>query len=298
MTVRFHVLSRTIVVSGLTTLVLAAALAAPTRQAAASEGVALGYEGYFGGFHMMTADVQLVRNEERYRMETTAVGKGLVGWMFDWRSHALTEGAIADDGSYRPELHKRDIAQRGRRPKAILIEYRNDGIPFVARMRVGDEARFTERAEKRDTLDPMSAVAAIIDQMTVGARCAGTFKVFDGKLHYSVTAREGQADVLSGNRYMMFEGEAARCDLTLTAIDGFEEKFRGNPREREVVSDESLQLTMWFAAPQDGMPAVPVLASADTSYGGLRVYLSRAETADVPAEGARAEAGRPASRAR
>lgn len=290
MTLHLRCLARDIGLAGGLTFVLAAIITAAPRPALSAEGVALGYEGYFGGFHLMSAEVQLVRNEERYRMETTAVGKGLVGWMLDWRSYALTEGAITEDGSFRPELHKRDIAQRGRNAKAILIEYRNDGVPFVARMRVGDEARFTERAERRNTLDPMSTVAAIIDQMTVGASCKGTFKVFDGKLRYDVTAREGRPEVLAGNKYMMFRGDAARCDLTLTAIDGFDEELRGSPRERESVRDDSLQLTMWFAAPREGMPAVPVLASANTDYGGLRVYLSRAETADIPAEGQRADA--------
>lgn len=261
------------------------------RPAHSAEGVALGYEGYLGGLHMLTAEVQLVRNAERYRMETVAEGRGLLSWFFEWRSSALTEGAVVDGGALRPEVHKRDISQRGRRPKAIHIEYRDDGVPLVARMRVGDEVQFTEFEERRGTMDPMSAVAAIMDQMTAGTECAGKFAVYDGKWRYDVAARKGQSRTLNGNKYMMYRGDAARCDLILTPIDGFDDdKPRGSPRNRETPQDDTMALTMWFASPGNNMPRVPVMASADTDYGGLRIYLARAETADLPTEGQRADA--------
>lgn len=270
---------------------LAAALVMP-RPGSADEGVELGYEGYLGGLHMLTAEVQLVRNAERYRMRTVAEGRGVVGWLFDWRSSALTEGAVELGGTLRPELHKRDISQRGRHPKAILIEYRDDGVPFVARMRVGDEVRFTEREERRGTMDPMSAVAAIIDQMTGGAECAGKFPVFDGKWRYDVAARKGGQQTLDGNKYMMFRGEAARCDLIMTPLDGFddEDEIGGSPPDHENPRNDTMALTLWFASPRHGLPAVPVMASASTDFGGLRIYLARAETADLPTEGQRADA--------
>ncbi len=272
------------------TLVIVMAISGP-RPAASAEGVALGYEGYLGGLHMLTAEVELARNESAYRMETRANGRGLVGWFIQWKSNAVTEGDVEPDGALRPRWHERDIAQRGRRPKAIQIEYRDDGVPMVARMRVGDEATFAPASERRGTMDPMSAVTAIIDQMAAGASCNGNFPVFDGKLRYDVTASMGDAKRLNGNKYMMYRGEAARCDLVLKAIDGFDDdEPKGSPRERGSPADDTLTLTMWFASPAAGMPSVPVLASANTDFGGLRIYLARAETADIPTEGQRAEA--------
>lgn len=272
-------------------LLLGALTMAGPRPAQAAEGVALGYEGYLGGLHMLTAEVQLVRNSERYRMMTVAEGRGLLNWFFDWRSSAVTEGAVTDSGALRPELHERDISQRGRRAKAIRIEYRDDGVPLVARMRVGDEAQFAEAEERRGTMDPMSAVAAIMDQMTAGKECAGDFAVFDGKWRYDVSAKQGEHGTLDGNKYMMFHGDAARCDLIMTPIDGFDDnETAGSPRDRKTPQDDMMALTMWFASPRDGMPAVPVMASANTDYGGLRIYLARAEAADLPTEGQRADA--------
>lgn len=272
-------------------LLVGALLVLAPRPARSAEGVALGYEGYLGGLHMLTAEVQLVRNAKRYRMETVAEGRGLLSWFIDWRSTALTEGAVVD-GVLRPELHRRDISQSGRRPKAIQIEYRDDGVPLVARMRVGDQADFAEAEERRGTMDPMSAVAAIVDQMTAGTECAGTFAVFDGKWRYDVAARKGDSRTLKGNKYMMYHGDAARCDLILTPIDGFEDddKPRGSPRQRETPQDDTMALTMWFASPGDGLPSVPVMATANTDYGGLRIYLARAQTAELPTEGQRASA--------
>ncbi len=271
-------------------LVIVLAIAGP-RPAASAEGVALGYEGYLGGLHMLTAEVELARSEAAYRMETTARGRGLVGWLIDWSSIAVTEGVVAPDGALKPLWHERKIAQRGRNPKAIQIEYRDDGVPMVARMRVGDDANFQELVERRGTMDPMSAVTAIVDQMAAGTSCNGSFPVFDGKLRYDVTAKMGDAGTLKGNKHMMFRGQAERCDLVLKAIDGFEEKRpTGNPRERGSPRDDTLTLTMWFASPADGLPAVPVMAAANTDYGGLRIYLARAETAVVPNLGQRAEA--------
>jgi hypothetical protein len=254
------------------------------RPAHSAEAVALGYEGYLGGLHMLSADVEIVRGEERYRMETVARGRGLVGWLLEWSSKAVTEGVIDADGTPRPVRHSRDIAQRGRTAKAIYIEYREDGVPLVARIRVGDEAKFTPFSERKGTMDPMSAVTAIMDQMAGGAPCAGKYAVFDGKERYDVTAKPGKPGTLTGNRYTMFSGEAMRCDLVLTPVDDQKKKLSGNPRAREnrPVDEGSMKVTMWFASPVDGVSAVPVLASASTDYGGLRIYLTRAEKLAVP----------------
>ncbi len=88
----------------------------PPRPALSAEAVSLGYEGYLGGLHMLSAEVELVRGEERYRMETTALGRGLVGWLLEWSSKATTEGVITAYGTPSPVRHSRDIAQRGRKP--------------------------------------------------------------------------------------------------------------------------------------------------------------------------------------
>lgn len=260
-------------------LVVLMAIASP-RPAMSSEGVALGYEGYLGGLHMMTAEVDLARADKNYKMVTRATGRGLVGLLFSWKTNAFTEGAVRPDGSLVPRWHERDISQRGKRPKAIQIEYREDGVPLVARMRVGREANFKEFEDRRGTVDPMSAVAVIVDQMAAGQPCTGSFQVFDGKLRYDVTASMGEPKRLKGNKYMMYKGNAERCDLLLEAVDGFDdEELKGNPRDSANVEEEdSIVLTMWFAVPAEGVQSVPVLASADTSYGGLRVYLARAET--------------------
>lgn len=270
--------------------VILLAVAGP-RPAAAAEGVALGYEGYLGGFHLMSAEVEMARNDKNYRMETTAEGRGLVGWILDWQSKAVTEGVVGDNGDLLPLRHRRDMIRGGKPAKIMQIEYRDDGVPLVARLREGDEAKFAEAENRKGTVDPMSAVSAIVDQMAAGQACAGNFQVFDGKLRYDATAKMGEPRRLKGNKYMMYKGAAERCDLTLKAIDGFDEdELKGNPRDREVPDDETMVLTMWFASPAEGLPSVPVMASAESDYGGLRIYLARAEAAEIPTEGQRAEA--------
>ena len=269
--------------------VILLAIAGP-RPAASAEGVALGYEGYLGGFHMMTAEVEMARNDENYRMETNAEGRGLIGWIIDWRSKAVTEGVVGQDGILRPLHHRRDMIRGGRPAKIMQIEYRDDGVPLVARLREGDEANFTAAKNRKGTVDPMSAVTAIIDQMAAGQACTGQFQVFDGKLRYDVTTEMGEPRRLGGNKYMMYKGVAERCDLNLKAIDGFDDdEPKGNPRERKTTSDDTMVLTLWFASPAEGLPSVPVMASADSDYGGLRIYLARAEAAEIPTEGQRAQ---------
>ena len=283
---------RQTVKTGLVTAVFVILLAiSGTRTAASAEGVALGYEGYLGGFHLMTAEVEMARNDKNYRMETNAEGRGLIGWILDWRSRAVTEGVVGEDGNLRPLRHRREMARGGKPAKIMQIEYRDDGVPLVARLREGDEANFAEAQDRKGTVDPMSAVTAIIDQMAAGQACAGRFQVFDGKLRYDVTAKMGEPRRLEGNKYMMYKGSAERCDLVLKAIDGFDDdQPKGNPRERKPAADDTTVLTLWFASPAEGLPSVPVMASADSDYGGLRIYLARAEAAEIPTEGLRAEA--------
>jgi hypothetical protein len=264
---------------------------AGSRPAASAEGVALGYEGYLGGLHLMTAEVEMARNENNYRMKTIAEGRGLIGWIIDWRSKAVTEGVVGENGNLRPLHHRRDMIRGGKPAKIMQIEYRDDSVPMVARLREGDEAKFAEVENRKGTVDPMSAVTAIVDQMAAGQACTGNFQVFDGRLRYDATAKMGEARHLEGNSYMMYEGVAERCDLVLTAIDGFDDdEPLGNPRERAKPTDETMVLTLWFASPAEGLPSVPVMATADSDYGGLRIYLARAAVADIPTEGQRAEA--------
>jgi hypothetical protein len=271
-------------------LVFLLAVAGP-RPAASAEGVALGYEGYLGGLHLMSAEVEIARNDKAYRMVTNAEGRGLLGWVLDWRSTAVTEGVIGEDGILRPLRHRRDMVRGDKPAKIMQIEYRDDGVPLVARLREGDEAKFAEVEDRRGTVDPMSAVTAIVDQMALGQACTGKFQVFDGRLRYDAAAKMGEPRRLESSSYMMYGGLAERCDLTLRAIDGFDdEEVRGNPRERGSPSNDTMVLTLYFAAPAKGLPSVPVLASADSDYGGLRIYLARAETAEIPTDGQRAEA--------
>lgn len=270
--------------------VILLAVAGP-RPAAAAEGVALGYEGYLGGLHLMSAEVEMARNDKNYRMETSAEGRGLVGWILDWQSKAVTEGVVGDNGDLLPLRHRRDMVRGGKPAKIMQIEYRDDGVPLVARLREGDEAKFAEAEDRKGTVDPMSVVSAIVDQMAAGQACAGNFQIFDGKLRYDATPKMGEPSSLEGNKYMMYKGAAERCDLTLKAIDGFDEdELKGNPRDRAAADDETMVLTLWFASPAEGLPSVPVMASADSDYGGLRIYLARAEATDIPTEGQRAEA--------
>lgn len=261
------------------------------RPAASADGVSLGYEGYLGGFHLMSAEVQIARNDTNYRMVTNAEGRGLVGWIIDWHSKAVTEGVVGRDGSLRPLWHRRDMIRGDRPAKIMQIEYTDDGVPMVARLREGDEAEFAEARDRKGTLDPMSAVSSILDQMAAGQACRGNFPVFDGKLRYDATAQMGETKRLKGNSYMMYRGMAERCDLVLTPIDGFDDdEPKGNPRERGSPDTETMVLTLWFASPAKGLPSVPVLATADSDFGGLRIYLARAETADIPTQGQRVEA--------
>lgn len=270
--------------------ILLLAIAGP-RPAASAEGVSLGYEGYLGGLHLMSAEVELARNEKAYRMVTNAEGRGLLGWILDWRSEAVTEGVVGDDGSLRPLRHRRDMIRGDKPAKIMQIEYRDDGVPLVARLREGDEAKFAEAENRRGTIDPMSAVTAIIDQMAAGQACTGKSQVFDGKLRFDVTAKTGKPSRLEASSYMMFGGMAERCDLILKAIDGFDDdEVQGNPRERGSPAGDTMVLTLYFATPAEGLPSVPVMASADSDYGGLRIYLARAEAAEIPTDGQRAEA--------
>lgn len=276
-------------------VICAAALAvllSAARPAASAEAVKLGYEGYLGGLHLLSADVVLVSNGKTYRMESTARGAGLFGWFMEWRSTAVTEGVIGADGMPRPIRHRRDITRGGKKAKVLEIEYREGDVPLVARSRVGKTQKFRPKSQGKGTMDPLSAVTAIVDQMAAGAPCAGDIQVFDGKLRYDVTAAPGEPGKLKANRYTIFSGKATRCILTLTPLAGFEDEEIGRPDEK-TGDDGSIVLTMWFGQPAPGMSNLPVRVTADTELGGLRFYLTSVEKLAVTPDGKRAAAEQP-----
>ena len=113
-------------IAGIVALFLAAAIpdasSGGAHAAAIEPGrVALTYEVYSGGFHLLTVDLDLAMAGERYDVTTRLQAAGFLSWFITWSQVSASEGTILND-AMAPVRHRSEGQVRGRK-RTVEIDY-------------------------------------------------------------------------------------------------------------------------------------------------------------------------------
>jgi len=253
-------------------------LAAPARAAdqlaaltpgAPAPDYRLSYDIFFGGLKFSTFDIALGLTEERYRIGIEARTAGALGWFYDWRLEAESEGMVSQDGAVEAVAHRTTSFWRGG-DRSVTIDYAEGAVAEVEVRPPPDEddREAVPEAELADVVDPMSAIVGLLLRAKRDGLCVPEQRIFDGRRRYNALLADVPAVELDAAGYSAYRGPAQGCALSFERIAG----FLNEPRRR-VKTD---RIVVWVAPVYAGGPPVPVRLEADSSVGALRVHLTRA----------------------
>ncbi len=249
------------------------AISLPTARALAESppAVSLSYHLWEGGMHALSFETHLKRVGSSYRANYTARTEGLVGWLYPYKLKARSEGISGEDG-LRP-LRFQSTTRKPGKTRRREITYSTDGSLEV---RLEPPRRSAKREEVPEalmlgTLDPASAVFALVEAFTKRGRCEGNIPVFDGKRRYNLVVSPAGQGALNPSRYGMYSGPATLCRVAVEPIAGFRKK------KKKSKSRIPSEIKVWMAPVTEHRQAVPVRLEGKTKLGHIVLHLVAAE---------------------
>jgi Protein of unknown function (DUF3108) len=251
--------------AGLLLAVVASASRAGAHQMTAE------YDVRFGPLTIMSLRATTEFADGRYRTTTEGRTVGVAALVFPWQASATTEGRI-EEGGLRPLTHRSNGVYRGQH-RSVTIDYDAGGavVAAIDPPAADDYRDAVPVALQQATVDPLTATLTAL-----ASHCHGTVPVFDGRRRYNLRLADlGDAEAPSAHG-ALYVGPARRCRSAMEAIAGF---WRTGPQHDERPS----HLDSWIAAPQPGLPPIPVCLELANHRGTLSIYLTavRADPSDA-----------------
>jgi len=270
----FDVARRPLILLGLLSgLGIPPAFAAPEPQPGDLD---LGYSVYVGGVHVLDAKAHLGWQETGYRIGLRAATDGFLGRVANWRADVASHGELRPGGLPRPVLYRSISAFRDE-PRNTTVEY--DGR--TPRVTVAEPPPEQDREPvpdemKPDTVDPMTAVVAVLQAVEQGRGCDVSVPVYDGRQRYDLIFKPTGREQIAPSNLSVFSGSAEACVIDYEPVAGEwrQDRRRQDRDEQRRSRNQDRNATVWLAAPRDGDPPVPVRAEIDSPLGTVVMHLS------------------------
>ncbi|MHA1600852.1 MAG: DUF3108 domain-containing protein [Alphaproteobacteria bacterium] len=247
--------------------------------AVASERLVLSYELWKGGFHALDLEAGLSQDSKDYNVKFVARTRGFIGWIYPYLLEGEADGKLAGAG-LRPTRFA-TLAKSRNDERSRAISYLEDGTLRTwsdpPRTAEDDEASVPERM-RRGTLDPASAILALVDAAARDGRCDGNYPVYDGRRRYDLTISLIGPSPLAPNRYSSYSGPATLCRVIINKMSGFRDKAK-----RGGMPDA---IKIWLAPVADTKLAVPVRLEGTSDLGNLIIHLIDSKVESESAEAA------------
>jgi len=248
---------------------------AALETAPAEPELELHYDVYYSLLRLVTIASRSRVVENVYSLQSSMETVGLLGTLFPWTYRSEVHGRI-DGERLQPDVFNSHSEIRDR-VQQVSLRYDAAGplvdeiTPFDAAVLgqgedyVRDEVSPEMRA---GTIDPLTEIASVSQQLARGQGCAGVRSVFDGLRRYDVIYEDLGETTLEGSRYDAYEGRARQCRSRIKPIAGF-----WKPKEDEGESITSI--TAWMMPPVPGADPVPVRIAVEGRRGTLSIHLTK-----------------------
>lgn len=246
----------------------------------AAPGVKLDYALYVGGVGVLDFSASYRASDVSYRLHLKAATEGFLGQVANWSADISAEGRRLPGELPRPALY-RSISSWRDKPRNTTVEYGADGQPTVT---VADPPPSKDREPvppelRRETVDPLSAVVAVLADVAEGRGCGRTVPVFDGRQRYDLIFADGADVTLAPTDVSAYSGSAVSCAVQYRSIAGrWREDTGRRDRDDEGRSRRrnAQDVRVWIAPPGPDLRPVPVKLEANTPLGRLVIHLSKA----------------------
>ena len=236
--------------------------------AARCEPVEAHYAAYAAGLNVLNMEVRLDLSPVSYRLQLEYRTAGTFGLFVHSQQNTVVQGGFTT-GRATPRRFVSSGLLRGA-PRVTEIDY-PDGQPTVRQLVPPNEQEreAVSPAEQRGTIDTLSAVAQLVEEVTQTGRCDGTVRTFDGRRLAQLRAWTVGTEVIPPSSLSTFTGSAVHCDFEGRQLGGFkldEDRARLEQPQRG---------SAWFAAVTPNGPVLPVRISFRTRwFGDAIMYLT------------------------
>ena len=239
--------------------------------ARAAKPVTLTYAGYMAGLPVftMTATVTLpagaVPGNGGYSISADGQTAGNLRMLYPYQASVNATGALKNQAA--SPKHFTSISQIMGKQEAVTLTYGANG-------KVGINAQpLTRQAQEaaaqgfaNGTMDPASAVVALVANFAKTHQCSGTFKLFDGVRRYDLQLAQGGFADLAPLQQSYYDGSATECRAEPQLLQGF-----SAAASQSQFYPQSARL--WLAPAVTGLPAIPVRIEAQNALGLLTLDL-------------------------
>jgi hypothetical protein len=225
------------------------------------------YTGYVLGLHAFDLTLDAALRPDGYHVAASFRLAGMLGALWPAEGTTVVEGSFIDG---RPA--PRDMVSHGTywgTTHSLHLAWQ-DGRPVVLRMLPppDKDREPVPVQDQANTVDTMSAIAALMQEVATHGSCDFAARSFDGSRLSALSARTVGVEVLTPNQRSSFQGAALRCDLTGRMIGGF---LR---HDDSAASRRPKLATIWFARVRPDEPPIPVrMAFAQAGSPGAAAYL-------------------------
>ena len=250
------------------TLAIMAAFAFPALAGPAA-AVTLHYEAYAAGVNVIDMEADFAVEPTRYHVTLHYKTVGALNLVSHSDQKTTVDGHFAA-GRPVPERFYSSGILRGEN-RLTQIDYAG-GQPSIRQLAPPNEKEreVVEPGAQANTVDTLSAMAQLINQVNTTHRCEGTLTTFDGRRLATLSARTSGEQPLERTGRSSYAGPTLRCEFSGRQLGGF--KVDEPRADQEKVQ----QGTAWFAALTPGGPMVPVRIAFRTKwFGDATMYLAQ-----------------------
>ena len=228
------------------------------------------YRVYAAGLNVLDLDARFDLAPDQYRVTLDFHTAGAFGFFLHSRQSTTADGRFVRGRAVPRRLFGTGVVRGDQR--VTQIDYVN-GQPEVRQLvpPVAGEREPVPPSEQAGTIDPLSAMAELIRQVSATGRCDEHVKTFDGQRLGVMDVKTSVEQMLEPTGRSSFSGPALRCDFVGRQTGGF--MLDGDRKELE----RPQMGTAWFAAVTPGGPRIPVRVAFKTRwFGDATMYLVNA----------------------
>ena len=237
--------------------------AAMAPSAPAANSIQLVWLVYMSGIRLGVVGLKTTFEPGTYASVSSLKTGGLINVFYEARINANAAGIVAGT-SLHPHAYAADADTR--RKQKTELAYSAAGITLFADPPYNTERFPVTDAQKRDTLDPVSAMSFAISGLSVTAErpCGDTLHVFDGARRYDVEFNFiANETVNTGSDG--YSGPTVKCEVIYKQIAGFKPSVNQGKKTYPIYAWGAVFQTQ--AAGPLRRFVVPVKIMSETSFG-------------------------------
>jgi len=202
-----------------------AAAAAFATPASAADTLSVGYSISFWAVTFGQTDYEVTFGNGGYNAKSHFTTEGIVSVFWNSTIDATASGRIGPH-SIAPGVYDSYSQDHHSKVQRVKVTFDNDDPQTLAEPPYNTTKYPVTDEQKKDAVDPMSAITAILTGVTVDAKnpCGAGVKVYDGRRRYNVTFSYVKDEPLKlGNG--LYSGTAHLCQVHYDQIAGYKQKI-------------------------------------------------------------------------